>query len=1013
MRARPLEELTLKIQNTRERLLASSMICGVAFLGLSASQAFAAAADAANGEVSEIVVTGTRIPSPNLTSIAPVTTVGNADIKAQGVTRIEDITNSLPQVFAGQGSSITNGATGAATVDLRGLGPNRTLVLIDSRRVMPGDPTARISGSAADLNFIPAALVERVDVLTGGASATYGADAVAGVVNFIMLHNFEGVRIDAQYSGYQHDNNNSAGQNALKAAAATAIIPSQYAIPGNLWEGESSEVSFVIGANAPDGKGNVTAYATYRQNNAILEADRDFSACTLASTAAGFGCSGSGTAFPARVGSFLVDPTTFNTFRPRVATDVFNFGPANFFVRPDERYNLGAFAHYQIAPWADAYMDAMFMDDLSTAQIAAGGIFASTFSIDCANPLLSAQEKGLLVPVGATAGQTCANTPGGTFTGTVARRLLSSEQTGRLTQFRHTDFRIVVGLRGDLGKNWNYDGYMQYGSVNVNNRQSGNFDTTRINQSLNAIAGPNGQAICNPAANPDPGCVPINIFTAQTISPAAINFLSINSFNSGNIVERVVSLAFTGKLGDYGVKSPYASEGVGVAFGGEYRREHLDTVADFLANNGLVNGNGGANPPVNGGFDVYELFGEARVPLVSDMPFAKDLSLELGYRFSDYSSIGDTNTYKVAGEWEVVDGVRFRAGYNRAVRAPNVIELFAPQNVVLDGTADPCAGLTAANPLVATCASLFHLTTAQVLAIEKNPANQYNGQTGGNPNLKPEISDTYTAGVVWQPTYVPGLSVSLDYFNIKVDQFISRIGATLELNNCLATGSPTFCNLVHRDPNGSLFLTNAGFVQDTTLNTGSLKTSGVDLNLAYHTDLSNLGLGDNGSIAVSMVGTWLDTTITQPLPGGPSFDCKGLYGVICGVPSPEWRHKARLTWNTPYSYGDWFKSLSLSMQWRYFGKVSADSFDSNPQLNNPGLQVANEQNFSAQNYIDLTANFTVHNNLNFRVGVNNVFDKDPPLAANNLPATVGNGNTFPQVYDALGRFVFVGLTADF
>jgi iron complex outermembrane receptor protein len=342
-----------------------------------------------------------------------------------------------------------------------------------------------------------------------------------------------------------------------------------------------------------------------------------------------------------------------------------------------------------------------------------------------------------------------------------------------------------------------------------------------------------------------------------------------------------------------------------------------------------------------------------------------------------------------------------------------VIELFAPQNVVLDGTADPCAGLTAANPLVATCASLFHLTTAQVLAIEKNPANQYNGQTGGNPNLKPEISDTYTAGVVWQPTFVPGLSVSLDYFNIKVDSFISRIGATLELTNCVNTGNPVFCNLVHRDANGSLFLSNQGYVQDTTLNTGSLKTTGEDLNVNYHTDLASLGLGDRGSLAVSFVGTFLNDTITQPLPGGPSFDCKGLYGVTCGTPSPEWRHKARVTWNTPFSYGDWVKSLSFSAQWRYFSKVTADSYDANTQLNNPALQFANERTFSAQSYVDLTANFTVHNNLNFRVGVNNVFDKDPPLAGSNLPATTGNGNTFPQVYDTLGRFVFVGLSADF
>ena len=1004
----------MKTRSTRERLLASSMICGAAFLGLSATHAAAAAAaaDATSGEVSEIVVTGTRIPSPNLTSIAPVTTIGNADIKAQGVTRIEDITNSLPQVFAGQGSSISNGSTGAATVNLRGLGSSRTLVLIDNRRLMPGDP----ADTAADLNFIPAALVERVDVLTGGASATYGADAVAGVVNFIMLKNFEGVRIDAQYSGYQHDNHEGAIQSVLRTAAAGASDPSQFKFPtGSSWDGEGSEVTMILGANAPDGKGNVTAYAAYRQNNPILEGARDFSSCTLNSgtpTFAEFGCGGSGTAFPARVGSFIVDPTTFNTFRARTGADVFNFGPANYFVRPDERYSLGAFAHYEIAPWADAYMDTMFMDDRSTAQIAAGGIFAGTFSVNCANPLLSAQEAGQLVPVGATPGQTCANTPAGTFTGTVARRLQSAEAQGRQTDLRHTDYRIVLGLKGDLGKNWNYDGYMQYGSVFFSQEQTGNFNSNRIQQALNVVQTPTGPQ-CAPGA--DAGCVPLNIFTAKFISPAALNFLNANSFAQGNTTERVVSLAFTGKLGDYGLKSPWASEGVGVAFGGEYRREHLDSVADFLSANGLVDGNGAAAPPVNGGFDVYELFGEARVPLISDMPFAKDVSLELGYRFSDYSSIGDTNTYKVSGEWEVIDGLRFRGGYNRAVRAPSVIDLFAPQNVVLDGTTDPCAGLTAANPLVATCASIFHLTAAQVLAIEKNPANQYNGQTGGNPNLKPETADTYTGGVVWQPSFVPGLNLSIDYFNIKVNSFIGTVGANLILNQCITGQNSSFCSLIHREPgNNSLFLDPTGFVQDTTLNTGSLKTTGVDFNASYRTDLSAIGLGDNGSFNVTMVGTWLDSLITQPLPGGPSYDCKGLYGTTCGVPAPEWRHKARLTWNTPYSYGDWIKGLSLSAQWRYFGKVSLDAYQTNPLLNNPGIQYESDRTFGSRSYIDLTANFTVHNNLNLRVGVNNVFDKDPPIVgASNCPVGACNGGTFAQVYDTLGRFVFVGLTADF
>jgi outer membrane receptor protein involved in Fe transport len=1005
----------LKIQRTRERLLASSMICGAAILGLSATSAYAAAAaDATSGEVSEIVVTGTRIPSPNLTSIAPVTTVGNADIKAQGITRIEDITNSLPQVFAGQGSSITNGANGTATVNLRGLGSSRTLVLIDGRRAQP---------TPADLNFIPASLVERVDLLTGGASATYGADAVSGVVNFIMLKNFEGVRVDAQYSGYQHNNNNSVGQTALTKATVGSPLPRLFAIPGDEFAGEGSEVSLTLGVNAPDGKGNITAYATYRQNNPILEAQRDFSACTLTSTAAAvFACSGSGTAYPATVGNQIVDPATFNTFRNVAATDVFNFGPANFFVRPDERYSLGAFAHYEIAPWATAYMDTMFMQDNSTAQIAAGGIFAGVFSINCANPFLTAQEAGRINATAATGGGTCAANPTGTFTGTVARRLLDAEQTGRLTQFINNDYRIVVGLKGDLGKNWNYDGYLQYGSTQRNNRQSGNFNTNRISQSLNAVRNAAGQIVCNPATNPDPGCVPINIFSSPLISPDAIKFLAINSFSFLNTNERVASIAFTGKLGDYGIKSPMASEGVGVALGAEYRREHLDSGADFLSANGLVNGNGAAGLPVNGSFDVYELFGEARVPLVSDAPFAKYLGLELGYRFSNYSSVGNTDTYKVAGEWEVIDGLRLRGGYNRAVRAPNINELFNPQNVVLDGNADPCAGLAAnaaANAAkIAQCAAVFHYTTAQVLAIAANPANQYNGQTGGNPNLQPEISDTYTAGFVAQPKFIPGLNVSVDYFNIKVDQFIGGIGATLILTNCIDTNNPFFCSLVHRSTNpaafGTLFLANDGFVQDTTLNTGSLKTTGIDVSASYRTDVSSLGLGDNGSLSASLVGTWLDTLITQPLPGGPSYDCAKLYGLVCGTPNPEWRHKARLTWNTPYAYGDWFKSLSVSAQWRYFSKVTSDAFDPNPQLANASRALrTNERELEAQNYIDLTANFTVHNNLNFRVGVNNVFDKDPPLTGTNCPSVFCNGNTFPQVYDALGRYVFVGLSADF
>lgn len=1002
----------MKFKSMRERLLASSMICGAALLGISSQAA------AQTGEISEVVVTGTRIPSPNLESVSPVTAVSAAEIKATGVTRVEDMINSLPQAFAAQGAALSNGSTGTATINLRGLGATRTQVLIDGRRLMPGTPNTTGSALAADINFIPSALIERVDVLTGGASAVYGADAVGGVVNFIMSKNFEGVRVDTQYGLYQHDNNNSVAD-VTAAAQRRAANPQFYQLPkDNVRDGESSQVTLIIGVNSPDGKGNVTAYAGYRHVEPILQGNRDFSSCTLNSgdTFAAAGCGGSGTAFPARVGNFVVDPAgPGNTFRARNgATDTYNFGPSNYYQRPDDRYVLGAFANYQINDWATAYADVMFMDDTSTYQIAPGGIFAGTFSVNCANPFLSAQQRGLLTATAASGGGTCLTNPGGTFTGTVSRR--NVEGGGRQGQTQHQQYRYVVGLRGDLNDNWNYDFAMQYGRVSFNQTQTGFFRTPAINQALNVVQTASGPQ----CADPSGGCVPYNIFQLGGVTQAALDFLETPSTSSGNLFERVVNFNIGGDLTEYGVKSPWANDGVGVSFGTEYRRETLDFASDFISSSGQLNGSGGAAPPVNGSFDVYELFAETRIPIVQDMAFAKNLTLELAFRYSDYSSVGTTETYKIAGEWEPVDGLRLRGGYNRAVRAPHVLELFSPQNVVLDGTQDPCAGLAASSPLVARCAQAFGLTTAQVLAIEANPANQYNGQTGGNPNLDPETADTYTFGVVYQPSFLPGFNISVDWFDIKVKDFIGGIGADTIINRCVNTLDPFFCNLVNRDAQGSIWLSTQGYVQDTTLNTGALRTKGIDVNASYRTDLENLGLENMGGLSLNFVGTWLDELSTQNLPGDDYFDCAGYYGTICSVsgglssPNPEWRHKARITWTTPFEYGDWFKDFSLSLQWRHFNKVTLDAYSKDPQLNNPGLQYATDKTLASRDYFDLTASWTMRDNLNFRAGVNNLFDKDPPLnGSSNCPTGPCNGNTWPQIYDAFGRYLFIGLTADF
>jgi len=341
-----------------------------------------------------LVVTGTRIRQPNLTSASPVTVIGSEEVRLQGTTRTEDLLNSLPQSFAAQGSNISNGSTGTATVNLRGLGSSRTLVLVNGRRLMPGDPRSPVP----DINFIPALAIQRVDVLTGGASSVYGADAVAGVVNFIMDTNFEGIRLDAQYSFFNHDNDPDAGTQA-------ALNARNFATPrGWANDGATFDVAGMIGVSLGDGRGHITAYGTYREQDPILQANRSYSACAFSALnatqaqAAGrnFNCGGSLTSptgtFFTNVGLFEVGPN--RTLIP--GATAFNFAPLNFYQRPDERYTFGVFANYEITEAFEPYFEAMFMDDRSVAQIAPSGIFFNTSSVNCDNPLLSAQQRGIL-----------------------------------------------------------------------------------------------------------------------------------------------------------------------------------------------------------------------------------------------------------------------------------------------------------------------------------------------------------------------------------------------------------------------------------------------------------------------------------------------------------------------------------------------------------------------------------------------------------------------------------------
>ena len=709
--------------------------------------------------VGEVVVTGSRIPRPDHTGVSPLSQVDSADIRSQGAMRIEDVLNQLPQVYVDQNSTVTNGATGTATVNLRDLGAQRTLVLIDGKRLMPGDPT---SGSVApDLNFIPDALVDRIDVVTGGQSAIYGSDAIAGVVNFIMKRNFSGVRMDAEAGAYNHDN----GQTGIQAVLAAQGLAEA---PRNVTDGFTSEVTVVAGINAPNGKGNLTVYGGYRTTAAITEDTRDFSACALTASGPDLFCEGStrSTALGRflvfdqnfnKVGDLTLDPTgPGNTLRPfDPERDGYNFGPHQYFQRPDERYTAGAFAHYQIVPSVDLYVDGMFMYDDTTAQLAPSGLFEQLFFISCSNPMLSAAEVKSFC--------TDANVPpGGNTAIAIGRR--DVEAGSRQYLLTHTDYRVVAGARGTVG-DWTYDVSAQVSAVDISQSDMRDVSLTRATDALNVVRNSSGALVC---ASGNPGCAPYNVFAIGGVTPAALAYIEAPGVASGGTDEAVASANVTGELARYGVKSPWATSGVGVALGAEYRREGLTYSPNAELASGDLAGAGASAPPVKGHFDVYEIYGEARAPLAQDRGLLlNDLTIDGGVRYSWYSNSGGAATYKAGLEWSPTPDLRLRASYNRAVRAPNAVELFTPQTFSGFGH-DPCAG---ANPMAdqmdpfatqANCARTG-VTAAQYGHI--TPSDEgYTSLEGGNPNLRPEVANTITLGAVIAPRMIPGLSLAVDYF---------------------------------------------------------------------------------------------------------------------------------------------------------------------------------------------------------------------------------------------------------
>lgn len=926
--------------------------------------------------IEEVVVTGSRIVRANLVSSSPVTQVDADEFLYQGTVRPEDLVRTLPQIWSDQNTGQSNGATGTATINLRNLGAERTLVLVNGSRLPAGSPLQ--GGIGADINQIPGSLIERVEVLTGGASATYGSDAVAGVVNFIMKDDFEGLQLDYQFSQYNHNNDSSRWQGIVEDAGYPAA-------DGGVSDGDASYISMIVGGNFGDGRGNATAYATYRDIKPVLQAARDYSSCALSNDATF--CFGSSTIPQGRFTNFGVPFVDYivsgSEFVPRQG-ETFNYGPLNYYQRPDEQWTYGAFSRYAVSDRVEAYMELMFMDDRSVSQIAPSGAFFVTDSLSCGNPLMSDQQ---FETVCGAVGLTRDDVRDPFYIG---RR--NVEGGNRQQDLRHTTFRGVFGVRGDLNDNWRYDASVLYAEVSMENTYLNDLGTTKIRRALDAVRHPtSGEIVCRSVVDgSDPNCVPWNIFQEGGVTQEALDYIVLPLFARGNTDQLVASGYIAGDLGDYGVRLPMADTGVAVVLGAEYREENLDFNPDEGFRSGEGAGQGGATEPVSGGYDVFELFMEASIPLVEGRPFAEELTLDLAFRYSDYSYGVNTETFGIRTGWAINQDVKVRGSFQRAIRGANVRELFLPRGFNLfDMTGDPCSGpvtngMTAFGRTFEECAR-SGVTAEQFGNVADSPAGQYNYLQGGNPDLRPEESDTWSFGVVLTPTAIDGLTLTLDYFNIEITEGISNLSPEFILNQCL-DGNSTQCESVRRGAPGDLWIgsnvNSSGHIVATQDNLAIEKVVGWDMVAEYA-----VALGDMGALNVSNVLSYITKWDQQELAGAPKDECAGNWGGgVCGYPTPDLRNKLRLVWTTPWD-------LAATLMWRYTSKVK----DLNENLD-----------LKAISYIDLAAIWDVRESVQIRAGINNLFDKAPPIGGNGAgPSINGNGNTFPGMYDALGRYWFI------
>lgn len=994
-----------KVETTARRgaLRRSALFSATILAGALGTIAPAIAQDQGDDNENEVIlVTGTRIQSPNNVSVSPVTTIGQEELDVQQTPDIERVFRDLPLTVPGDGQNVNNGTAGASTVNLRNLGTQRSLILINGKRMVPFDINGRV-----DVATVPMILLERVDVVTGGASAVYGSDAMAGAINFILQDDFQGV--EANYNYQQTESN----------------------------DGIQHDVSVMLGADLDRGRGNVVLAMNHTTRDPVRFGDRDYGLFGVDSeTGAGLGADAAAVAPPAgceapgsvasdQSGSTTAMPTAFDfvsgtlQFRndgslgPRCSR--FNFNPFNYYQTPRDRFNAAALARYEVNEHAEVYGRALFSSTNVRQQIAPSGIFGTPMLIPLMNPFLSDANRTQIIDEMtaflaanpaidfATAGIVDNNTNGVFDTADsvnvpVRRRTLEFGE--RSTGYDQNQFQLTIGLRGDLPfvADWTYDIYYQRGETDRTNTSAGYTNIGNIRPALNTV---DATQCITPEGSVTNGCVPLNVFGGfGTITDDMAAWASATAIEQRNYVQNIFSATATGPTG---MQSPWADSPVYLALGVEYRDELGSTTPDECWKEqpaSCLGGAGGNRLPIASEYSVREGFFEAQVPVIQGREFVEDLSLELGWRYAHYEPNGGNDTWKAGINWQVTDSFRIRAMEQQAVRAPNIAELGSPVTSSLsNATMDPCSVANAANidaNLTALCiaSGVPAPLVGLVPDIVSGQVNTFAGTDPTNPPA-PETGRTTTFGFQWQPGFLPeGIinpTLSVDYYDINITDTIGTFSANEALNNCYVSGNLNACSQITRI-SGNLGTTGAG-VNLFTTNLKYNRAEGVEVGAGFGYDL-----GELGDLQFSYNANLYLTQENQSSDATPVITCIGHYGTSCN-PTPEYRHVQRTTWNND--------NYQISLLWRHIGEMTIEPVEASAIF--PAFR-----EIEAFNYFDLSGTYRLNDNVVFRASVDNLFADLPPIIGNDTGTTTFNsGNTFPSLYDVFGRVYTVGVNLRF